>query len=106
MISGPKQGLLFVMFQPRSQAKSIRPTFLNSLRLCWASGVALVVKASSQRSDSNDAGEEAGAPEDLKVVVSIKGGRATIGVQQPSSDPYMESFDAGDLAGLAQEVLP
>ena len=48
--------------------------------------------------------EQAGAPEDLKVVVSIKGGRATIGVQQPASDPHIESFDDGDLAGLTQEA--
>ena len=44
-------------------------------------------------------------PEDLKVVVSIKGNRATIGVQRPSSDPHIESFDGPDLAGLTQEVL-
>ena len=49
--------------------------------------------------------EQAGQPEDLKVVVSIKGGRATIGVQQPSSDPHIESFDDQDLSGLTQEVL-
>ena len=55
--------------------------------------------------DSDDAGEQAGAPEDLKVVVSIKGGRATIGVQRTSSDPHIESFDDHDLSGLAQEVL-
>ena len=53
-----------------------------------------------------DAGTEAGAPEDLKVVVSVKGGRATIGVQGASSDPHIESFDNQDLSGLAQEVLP
>ena len=46
----------------------------------------------------DDAGEQADgdateASEDLKVVVSIKDGRATIGVQQPSSDPHIESFD-------------
>ena len=34
--------------------------------------------------DADDAGEQAGSPEDLKVVVSIKGGTATIGVQRPS----------------------
>ena len=51
------------------------------------------------------AGDETGSSEDLKVVVSIKGGRATIGVQQPSSDPHIETFDDHDLAGLAQEVL-
>ena len=59
---------------------------------------------------SDDAGGEAGAsesdtPEDLKVVVSIKGGRATIGAQQPSSDPHIESFDDRDLSELAQEAL-
>ena len=54
---------------------------------------------------SDDAGDEAGAPEDVKVVMSIKGGRATIGVQQPSSDPHIESFDYPDLSGLTQEAL-
>ena len=58
---------------------------------------------------TDDAGEQAagGEPvssEDLKVVVSIKGNRATIGVQQPAADPNIESFDDGDLSGLAQEV--
>ncbi len=50
------------------------------------------------------AGEETEASEDLKVVVSIKGGRATIGVQQPSSDPHIETFDDLDVSGLSQEV--
>ena len=59
---------------------------------------------------SDDAGEQAAgdateASEDLKVVVSIKDGRATIGVQQPSSDPHIETFDDPDLTGLAQEAL-
>ena len=49
-------------------------------------------------------GDETESPDDLKVVVSIKGGRATIGVQRPSSDPYIESFDDQDLSGLTQEV--
>ena len=53
---------------------------------------------------SDDVEENAGSPEDLKVVVSIKGGRATIGVQRPSSDPHIESFDDADLSGLTQEV--
>ena len=55
--------------------------------------------------DEQAAGEETEASEDLKVVVSIKGGRATIGVQQPSSDPHIETFDDRDLAGLIQETL-
>ena len=54
--------------------------------------------------DSDDAEDQADTSEDLKVVMSIKGGRATIGVQQPSSDPYIESFDDHDLSGLTQEV--
>ena len=53
----------------------------------------------------NAASEGEGSPaEDLKVVVSIRGGSATIGVQRPSSDPHIESFDDPDLSGLAQEV--
>ena len=60
--------------------------------------------------DSDDAEGETSAsetetPEDLKVVVSIKGGRATIGVQRTSSDPYIESFDDPDLSGLTREAL-
>ena len=55
---------------------------------------------------SDDAEDQAGSPEDLKVVVSIKRGRATIGVQRPSSDPHIETFDDRDLSGLTQEVLP
>ena len=43
-------------------------------------------------------------PDGLKVVVSIKGARATIGVQQPSSDPHIEVFDDLDESGLTQEV--
>ena len=51
------------------------------------------------------AGEETEASEDLKVVVSIKDGRATIGVQRPSADPHIETFDDPDLSGLTQETL-
>ena len=58
----------------------------------------------SDDAEEQAVGDETEAPEDLKVVVSIKGGRATIGVQQPSSDPYIESFDDQDLSGLTQEV--
>ena len=51
----------------------------------------------------DDTAEQAAPPEELKVVVSIRGDRATIGVQQPSADPHIESFDHLDLdlAGLA-----
>ena len=62
------------------------------------------------RQGSDDAeekavGDETEASEDLKVVLSIKGGRTTIGVQRPSSDPHIETFDDPDLAGLTQETL-
>ena len=58
----------------------------------------------SGEADEQAAGEETEASEDLKVVVSIKGGRATIGVQQPSSDPHIETFDDLDVSGLTKEV--
>ena len=61
-------------------------------------------EAAQDPKGSDDAADEAGTPEDLKVVVSIKGGRATIGVQRPSVDPHIETFDDRDLTGLAQEV--
>ena len=41
--------------------------------------------------------------EELKVVLSIRGNRATIGVQRPLADPHIESFDDPDLFGLADE---
>ena len=62
------------------------------------------VKPHKDPQGSDDAEEQAGQPEDLKVVVCIKGGRAAIGVQQPPSDPHIESFDDRDLTGLTQEV--
>ena len=54
---------------------------------------------------SEEAENQDDPSEDLKVVVSFKGGRATIGVQRPSADPHIETFDDPDLSGLAQEVL-
>ena len=61
-------------------------------------------KAAEEPEGSGDAQDQDAPPEGLKVVVSIKGGRATIGVQQPSSDPHIETFDEADLSELAQEV--
>ena len=57
-----------------------------------------------ERPDSDEAEEQTGKPEELKVVVSLKEGRTTIGVQRPSSDPHIESFDDPDLSGLAWEI--
>ena len=67
-------------------------------------------EATRDQEGVTEAGEQEAAAatdtsEELKVVVSINGGRATIGVQQPSSDPHIESFDYPDLSGLTQEVL-
>ena len=59
----------------------------------------------SDDAEEQAAGDETEASEDLKVVVSIKGGRATIGVQRASSDPHVETFDDPDLSGLTQEAL-
>ena len=58
--------------------------------------------------DADDGGEqpataEAETTDELKVVLSIRGGRAVIGVQRPSADPHIESFDDTDLFGLADE---
>ena len=44
------------------------------------------------------------APEDLKLVVSIRDGRATIGVQRPSSDPHVETADDSNLLTLVGEI--
>ena len=57
---------------------------------------------------ADDAGEQPAAvetetSEELKVVLSIRGDRATIGVQRPSADPHIECFDDTDLFGLADE---
>ena len=64
---------------------------------------------SGELEDPDDAWEQdapavSESPEDLKVVLSIRGGRAIIGVQQPSADPHIESFDSFDLMGLALQV--
>ena len=41
--------------------------------------------------------------DELKVVLSIRAGRATIGVQRPSADPHIESFDDPDMFELADQ---
>ena len=46
---------------------------------------------------------ETEASDELKVVLSIRGGRAVIGVQRPSADPHIEAFDDADLFGLADQ---
>ena len=61
------------------------------------------VETTQEPDVADDDGEPAASPDDLKVVLSIKGGRATIGVQRPSADPHIEAFDDPDLFGLADQ---
>ncbi len=63
-----------------------------------------IEETSPDEQPAEDTGDKAAPKEELKVVVSIKGGRAIIGVQQPSSDPHIETFDDLDESGLTQEV--
>ena len=42
--------------------------------------------------------------EELKLVVSIRAGRSTVGVQRPASDPHLESDDALDLTTLLGRI--
>lgn len=62
-------------------------------------------KAERNAEGPDDAGSDDVPSDDLKVVVSVKGGRATIGVQRPSADPHIETFEDRDLSTLAQEVI-
>ena len=106
-------------FNRHNVRQSIRPGGPLYLRLLQTAADPPIPVAEEQeakdetgqgRQDSDAAEEqaaegEASPTEDLKVVMSIKDGRATIGVQQPSSDPHIEPVDATDLSGLTQEVL-
>ena len=61
-------------------------------------------RQTAQDPQGSDNAEADTPQEGLKVVVSIKGGRATIGVQQSSSDPHIEAFDGLDEAEVTTEV--
>ena len=43
--------------------------------------------------------------QDLKVVVSVRGDKATIGVQRPMCDPFIVTFNGADQAKL-ERLLP
>ena len=43
--------------------------------------------------------------DDLKIVASFRGGIASVGVQRPEADPYIESLGYKDSADDLQEVL-
>ncbi len=44
------------------------------------------------------------AADELKLIVSIRAGRSTIGVQRPASDPHLESTDDLDLSNLLDRI--
>ncbi len=61
----------------------------------------------SQRPDvagETSSADETDAPEDLKLIVSIRDGKATIGVQRPSSDPHVETADHPNLSALVRDI--
>ena len=92
----------------RSDASSVDESLFGEAAEDAAAAVAEEQDADEETAQdpqgADDAEAQDGGSEDLKVIVSIKGGRATIGVQQPSSDPHIESFDDHDPSELAQEV--
>ena len=61
-------------------------------------------KTDNEQEVSDDTEPQADPSEELKVVMSLKEGRSTIGVQRPSSDPHIEPVDDPDLSGLVREV--
>ena len=103
-----------------NRTEASREGALNAYESLFGDTVAEAAAAPAEEQDANKetdqesrgsddatgeaAGDETAAPNELKVVVSVKDGRATIGVQQPSSDPHIESFDDPDLSELSQEV--
>ena len=44
------------------------------------------------------------AAEDLRIVVSVRAGISTIGVQRPSSDPHVESVADSEVPEIVEEV--
>ena len=104
-----------------NRTEASREGALNAYESLFGDTVADAAAASAEDQDANKQtdqdqqgsdvaedqtrGDETAPPEDLKVVVSIKDRRATIGVQRPSSDPHIEPVDGLDLSGLTQEVL-
>ena len=103
-----------------NRTEASREGALNAYESLFGDTVAEAAAAPAEEQDANKetdqesrgsddatgeaAGDETAAPNELKVVVSVKDGRATIGVQQPSSDPHIESFDDREISELAQEV--
>ena len=60
--------------------------------------------ANAAEASPSDGGAEGPSAEELKVVVSIRGERAIVGVQRAGADPHIETFEDQDLTVLVQEV--
>ena len=99
-----------------NRTEASREGALNAYESLFGDTVAEAAAAPAEEQDANKetdqesrgsddatgeaAGDETAAPHELKVVVSVKDGRATIGVQQPSSDPHIESFDDREISEI------
>ncbi len=88
----------------REDARNAEEALFGDMADDPADGQEAKSKTDKEPQGSDVAEQQAGPPEDLKVVVSIREGRATIGVQRPSSDPHIESFDEPDPSELVREV--
>ncbi len=88
----------------REDARNAEEALFGDMAADPADGQEAKSKTDKELQGSDVAEQQAGPPEDLKVVVSIREGRATIGVQRPSSDPHIESFDEPDPSELVREV--
>ena len=88
----------------REDARNAEEALFGDMAADPADGQEAKSKTDKEPQGSDVAEQQAGPPEDLKVVVSIREGRATIGVQRPSSDPHIESFDEPDPSELVREV--
>ena len=56
--------------------------------------------------ESANARAQTDAEEEMEIILSVEGGRATIGVQQPSSDRHIETLDDRDPSESSTCDLP
>ena len=94
------------------EARSSRPDAPEVVPCGCANAPRDAIAANAESTDTEQAAsaepetEASGSdgPEELKLVVSIRAGRSTIGVQRPASDPHLESDDALDLSTLLGRI--
>lgn len=56
------------------------------------------------QTQGNPPESETSSPDDLKIVVSVRGGITTIGVQRPSFDAHIESFAHREMSEAVLEI--